>query len=170
MRMMTVQSPRSQVEVKSPISPYAHPGLWTAVGSVRPIAWAVIVAVAIPFFPVVARYALECHDRVLANVTRVHMEQIGAIGSESVMDRRHMHGIFRNGWGERIYMFRDGDGITVISFARDGNKYLWGRPGREQLVERADFVWKNGTWIRRPDQRTRSLQPTRISHLQCIEE
>lgn len=123
--------------------------MMTILDSFRRLGWAVvIVAVAIPFFPVVARHALECHDRVLANVTRVHMEQIAAIGSESVMDRRQMHGIFRNGWGERIYMFRDRDGITVISFAGDGNKYLRGRPGQEELVERADFVWKDGRWVK----------------------
>lgn len=123
--------------------------MMTILDSFRRLGWAVvIVAVAIPFFPAVARRALECHDRVLANVTRVHMEQIGTIGSECTMDRTHMHGIFRNGWGERIYKFRDRDGITVISFAGGGDKYLRGRPGREQLVGRADFVWKDGRWVK----------------------
>lgn len=117
--------------------------------------WSIVVGSAVAlaivaFAPAAARRAIVCRDRVLANVTRVHMERAGALCREDpdAIGLAKMRGILWNGWGERIYLFRDQDGITLVSFAGHGKEHLRGRPRRQEIVDGAEFVWRDGRWIR----------------------
>ncbi len=112
--------------------------------------------------PMATRCALHCRDRVLANVTRVHMEYIGAtcMKNPAAADAKRLfvsrvlktRNVFYNGWGKKIYLFQEDDQagphVTVISFAGRDADDMRNEVQQTDLIDKADFVWRDGKWLR----------------------